>query len=330
MSNERNPIDVTIYAVGGTAINIYSDPKTALHDSLSHVKVRYIDTSDSNTEKIDPEHLYRFPGLNGGGKDRLYIAEKATPQIPEILKKFKPSKFNIVVFGAGGASGAAVGPLMISELMRQGKNVVVAMVGSPAGSTRELANTINSIQTLANFTKLYNMPLAVNYRQVDKQTSIGQADELIRSSVCTLCALFCNQNHGVDETDLKNFLNYNKVTSFAPTLVNLHFFSNDVELPDHVQAIAQATLYDPDTEAKDIIDEGFPGVAYRLTGRLSENLKRSSDMEYPVNYLITRGDMPNRLSNLKELLKQQEIAQAKKAETIQDFETSTSEDGMVF
>lgn len=335
-STARTLIDFQIYAVGGTAIDILRSLQTGNSgqtvEGMDHTTINFVDTSDSNTGSIDSSMIYRFPGLQGGGKNRQFIAQKAAPHIPEVLTRFKPKKFNLVVFGAGGASGAAVGPMLVSELMKRGQNVMVATVGSPTGSTTELSNTINTIQTLGNFTKIYKTPLAVFYRQNDEENTVGAVDRAIRSMTYITSALFSNLNHGIEETDLKNFLNFNKVTTFDPSLVNFDYFSQDITIPDHVQAIAQATLESSDINLDDKTDAGFGDVAYRCSGRLNASLNEHVEHITPIHFLLMRGDMAVRLAELRRRLLNAEQAQALRAEQVKDIELEVGEDsdGMVY
>lgn len=335
-SSARTIIDFQIYAVGGTAIDILRDLQAGNSsqpiEGMDHTTISYVDTSDSNTGSIDQNLIYRFPGLQGGGKNRQFIAQKTAPHISDVLTRFKPKKFNLVVFGAGGASGAAVGPMIVSELMKRGQNVMVATVGSPMGSSTELSNTINTIQSLGNFTKIYKTPLAVFYRQNDEENTVGAVDRAIRSMVYISSALFSNLNHGIEETDLKNFLNFNKVTTFDPALVNFDYFQQVISIPNHVQAIAQATLESDDTDLDSKVDAGFADVAYRCSGRLNPSLNEHVEKITPIHFLLMRGDMAVRLSTLRQRLQAIEQAQAQRAELVEDvgLEIGEDADGMTF
>lgn len=326
VSTSRAIIDVQIYAVGGTGIDILRDVSASNTEKslegMEHTSLNFVDTSDSNSSSIAEDKLFRVPGLNGGGKNRKYIVEKSAPHIPALLERMKPKKVNIVAFGAGGASGAGVGPLLVGELMKRGANVVVMMVGSASGSITEILNTIATIQTLAHYTKVYRMPLPIFYRQNDSVSSLGSVDEAIRSALHAFCALFSNLNHGIEETDIKHFLNYTKTlrgASIEPTLVNLDYFPGDViDIPDHVQVLSQATLNDPTRNRENSFDTAYEGVVYRATGDLSQNLINKRNMT-PLNYLLMRGDMAVRLNELNRTLIQLEQDQAQRSEQAQDI-----------
>lgn len=338
-SATRSLIDVQILAVGGTGIDILRDFRAGntqrVDEGMEHTSITFVDTSDSNIDQIPADMLYRFPGLNGGGKNRKFIVEKTSPHIAPFFDKHKPKKITIVVFGAGGASGAAVGPLMIAELMKRGHNVISMVVGSGTGSTTEIGNTIGTIQTLSNYTKMFKMPLAMFYRQNDSENPIGVVNNAIRSALYAFCGLFSNLNHGIEETDLRNFLDYTKTlqgASIAPALMNLDFFSGALEpLPEHIQVISQATLTAPKKDLDSEFDEAIPGVIYRTTGTMNTVLSLPIEDNLPINFLLMRGDMASRLDTLNNQLNnmQQLIAQA--AESIRDIaHTEGDVDGFSF
>ena len=321
---ERSAIEYAIFAVGGTAIDILRDvragntPDTAA--GLEHTSLYFIDTSDSNSTTLDQSMLYRFPGLAGGGKNRTYITEKTRPHIPDLLKKMKPKKFNLVVFGAGGASGSGVGPQLVHEMVRLGLNVVVAVVGSAVGSYRELENTIFTIKTLAGAVRVLGKPLTMFYRQNDEKHTMGIVDKDIRSMVYASSALFCNLNHGMEETDLGNYLNYHTAVKVAPTLTNIDFYNSEITIPSHVVAVSQATLYPADTNGDELLDIGYEGVQYRTTGKLNVVFNDLVPNGTPLNFLLMRGDAAVRLKELERRLAQMAAEQEKREAQIEDID----------
>lgn len=321
---ERSAIEFGIFAVGGTAIDILRDVKAGNTSDpaagLEHTSLYFIDTSDSNSITLDQDKLYRFPGLNGGGKNRIYITEKTRPHISDLLKKMKPKKFNLVVFGAGGASGSGVGPQLVTEMIRSGLNVMVAVVGSAVGSHRELENTIFTIKTLAGAVKVLGKPLTMFYRQNDERNAMGLVDKDIRSLVYAASALFCNLNHGVEETDLSNFLNYHTVTKVAPTLCNIDFYNNEISIPTHVVPVCQATLHPSSTEIDELFDTAYPGVAYRTSGTLNAVFNDLAPHGTPINFMLMRGDAAVRLKELDRRLAQMTAEQQQREAEVEDID----------
>ena len=332
---ERSKIGLRVYCVGGTGIDIISPLLSEVGDLTvwDHVDFTFVDTSDSNLPNVDPSKIYRFPGLNGGGKNREYIVQKTQPHITTLLSLHKPKDVNLVIIGAGGASGAGAGPLVIRELMNRGANVLVGVVGTKSGSIKELNNTVATIKTLSNYTRITKSPLAIYYLQNDDTTSMGTVDEGMRSMVKTSAALFSNLNRGVEITDITNFLHFNRVTSYDASLVNFDFYLGTPEIPPHMQAIAQVTLEDAGVTMNDRLDIGLPGVAYRVTGVMDQSLKEAlTSKKEAIHYVLTRGGMARHLKELSAHLLELEEEQQALSETIEeiDFEDGQDGDGNVY
>lgn len=321
-TTDRAAVKVRIYCVGGTGIDIIS-PLFAdgSRYGMEHVSFSFVDTSDSNIRNVDPDSIYRFPGLQGGGKNREYIVQKTRPHIADLLKKHAPADVNIVVIGGAGASGAGAGPLIVRELMNRGQNILIGLVGTKTGSSTELNNTIATIQTLANYTKATKIPLATYYLQNDENNSMGSVDEGMRSMIRSATALFSNKNHGLEITDMTNFLNYNRQTAYDAALVNFDFFLGQPEVPDHMQAIAQITLEDASMAPEDRFDIALEGVAYRASGVMDARLKETLTKEsQPLNFILTRGGMAFRLKELRARLVEIQNDQALRAEAVEDID----------
>ena len=120
----RRPISTKIYGCGGFAMNILGRfEQTARADNLKHLEVNYIDTSASNIPSgVNPDSVYLFKNMDGGGKDRRMAYTSVIPMIPDVLEKLPAADFNIVVHSASGGSGSSVGPALVSELLRAGKH----------------------------------------------------------------------------------------------------------------------------------------------------------------------------------------------------------------
>lgn len=338
-STARATIDILIEAVGGTAIDIC---RPLLDDigiafGMEHVTIKFLDTSDSNSSLIPGELMYRFPGLAGGGKNRKFVVDKVTPIVPGLVDKTPLAKVHIVVMGAGGASGAGAGPALIEERLKRGHNVVAMVVGSASGSVTELGNTEATLRTLNNHARKYNTPIPMFYRQNDEENTIGMVDNALRSAIKAFSAFFSNLNHGIEETDIKHFLNYTKVPrakDIAPALVNIDWMINEIDVPEHVQVVSQATLV-LDMDRDSATDSAHEGVLYRTTGEmhgdLATSLKSSNEAAKEVHYLLMRGDVAQRVALLADSIKKMEEAAAKAASKALDLAPELDgNDGVVY
>ena len=140
-------MSVTIYATGGTGVNIgmqVADLDTNIH---------FIDTSNSNLAKHRGENVYLVEGMDGAGKDQSVTYNHFKGQAGDVLTKFKPSEhLNIVVTSLTGGSGAILGALIAKELITQDFNTVVIGVISRS-SLVELRNARNALMTYKAMSK---------------------------------------------------------------------------------------------------------------------------------------------------------------------------------
>ena len=262
MNTQSSSPFLRIFGVGGAGINNVS----ALHDSqdielFDHVAISYVDSSDANkNEMTTEENTFHFvrPGefdksgqpakLSGGGKDRKTLARLISPQIPEVLKKHPPGKFNIIVHSGSGATGPTAGPLLAMELMRRGHDVIVIMMGSSA-SYAEINNTTLTMEAYSSFVNDVDRPVVMYYRETTPNYPEFKVDADVRSALFTLGMVFSPDNHRVDSTDLSNVLNYHRVSKFRKELVQIDVFNEKLELPEYVLPITQAILIDPEEES---------------------------------------------------------------------------------
>lgn len=243
----KTPVNVRVYAIGGFGINlgpIFS--RTSVEDGLDHVDVVYVDTSDANMgddrlKGVSEESIFRFPKLNGGGKDRREMHPKIVPHIPDLLRKLPPQTFNIVLHSAGGASGSTIGPEVVREILRRGGNVVVVQAGSTSDRT-VLKNTVGTLRSYAGISAQVNRPVISHYGESSAKTPPSVVDERALSSLFLLSVLLSNRNSRVDSTDLNNLLNYNRVTNFKPEFSSIEFFRDTIDVPEYIIPQALALL----------------------------------------------------------------------------------------
>jgi cell division GTPase FtsZ len=157
-----------LYGAGGAGINIASRLESLRDGSngvlLDGFSISYLDTSDSNVDhnKINKEHLYLIEGANGSGKNRAENYSIIKEQIKRILLDHKPQDFNVVIHSLSGGSGSVIGPLLANELLDQGKDVVVIIVGS-TDSTIEINNSIKTIKSYAGISAKQKKPIVAIY-----------------------------------------------------------------------------------------------------------------------------------------------------------------------
>ena len=330
----KNPLRLRVYAVGGFGINlgpVFS--RTSAEDGFDHVDVVYVDTSDANMTDnrladVPEENIFRFPKLNGGGKDRREMHPKIVPHIPDLLRKLVPQHFNIVLHSAGGASGSTVGPEIVREILRRGGNVVVVQVGSTSDRT-VLKNTVGTLRSYAGISSQVSRPVISHYGESSAKTPPSKVDERALSALFLLSVLLSNRNGRVDATDLSNLLNYDRVTNFKPEFSSIEFFRDTVSVPEYVIPQAMALLVpEVNTDQLGVPLEGVR-VEYISDGVMDKDFAERLG-EKNLATLIYTGEFRRVVNALDEELAIYEQEAAARNRDMSSLAGVTSEDGMVF
>ena len=119
----------------------------------------------------------------------------------------------------------------------------------------------------------------------NKGVSLEQINKKFYQDIVYLSALFSKQNVSLDSADLNNWLNYQKVTSFDPSLVTLKFLDN-IELGESETPITVATLAlkNHDTTPSVIVE-------YRCYGFVKDGLEKTISLTTPMHYVILDGEI---------------------------------------
>lgn len=210
---------ISIYACGGTGVNVAK----MIRDM--DVTINYIDTSVSNLKTVDPEHIFLVEAMDGAGKNRSIAYENFKDVSEDVLLKHKPSaQLNIVISSLAGGSGSVLGPLVTKELLNRGHNTLVIGIDSKQ-SVIELSNTLKTLKTYKSISDNTGKPVSLFY--VDN-TSRAEADHKALQFI-NLLSLLTDKSvtEEFDNSDLRSFLYFDKVTDNAPTLSVLEVAAND-------------------------------------------------------------------------------------------------------
>lgn len=316
---------INLYCCGGASANIgkhfvkYHGRKDA---GFSELATFFIDVSRSNlSDQIPDDIVYLVDGLDGSGKRRdsnyAILAERSK----EILHRFKPTDLNIVLHSASGGTGSTVGPIIVSELLERNEPVVVITIGS-TGSRKETDNTVNTLKSYEMISRKRGLPVNVHYRENTDSLSRGQVDNEVQLAILILTAIFSGQNRELDSSDLKNFLNYTRVTSYSPKLSLLDFFSDTIVIGKGQSVISLVTLVDDVTAS----DTHIP-VEYQAVGFLSDQAKESVTVNLPIHACVISGYFNSIIDTLnKKLTEFDEVRQiVNEKPIISDNEQSTDE-----
>lgn len=288
-----------IYAAGGAGTNIIAAAQQQLNRRYGEldIDIAYIDTSRSNLSgKVSQDQIFIIEGgTDGSGKIRAENATHIHDSIPQILVDHQPGEYNIVVSSLGGGSGSVIAPELASELLQRGLNVVVLGVGSTS-SVKEVENTLKTLQSYSNIAKNRNRPVAMGYYEnVPGQYSPKQVDVELLADIEVLLMLFSVASisgSGLDTTDLRNWLDYTKASTYPARLMAFATInSKNPAVPEvfsHVVSVA--TLSDD-------IDTAFFGqtVDYHCTGIIKDD--HTAGM-LPVHYLIADGFFDTKAKDL--------------------------------
>jgi hypothetical protein len=127
-------------------------------------------------------------------------------------------------------------------------------------------------------------PVIVHYRENGNSLSRGTVDQEIQTAIVILAAIFSGANRELDSSDLKNFLNYTRVTSYSAKLSFIDFFSQSIVLGKGQAVISLVTLVDTTTSS----DTSVP-VEYQAVGFLPETTKALVQVELPIHACIISG-----------------------------------------
>lgn len=290
-----------LFACGGCGTNIaHRFEKSRDIDAMGFatIDIVYIDTSRSNMrDTIDPKHVYHIEGKDGSGKLRTENADEIKKRCLDILQKFEPADINIVLSSTGGGSGSVIAPSLASELLAMGVPVIAFAVGG-ADTRKEIENTLNTIKSYEGVSAARKAPMVTFYMQNSSTTPRSVVDKKFEETIFSLACLFSRQNKELDSKDLFNWLHFDKVTSYKPSIASLTITQGTAaaSLDTGVNIISVATIgkYDEDTSIV-----GMPEVQF--IGYLDqEENKDFSDT--PTHFVISDSLFPEVVKNLNNIL----------------------------
>lgn len=295
--------NIVIYACGGCGINISSwfeqYRSKAPNIGFASINPVYIDTSKSNiTKTLNTDHTYTIEGLDGSGKVRRENAQIISQHVRDILNKFKPGDLSIVVSSMSGGSGSVIAPSIVSELLERGQPVVVCSVSS-TDSRIEIENTITTLKSYESIANMRATPVNMIYRENSLAVKRSEVDKQIQGEIAKLAALFSRQNKEMDSSDLVNWLNFTKVTSYPPKLTFMDFYSDKVMDLKYGSVVSVATLAKKEHNT-------FTGqtVEYQCVGYPEEENSKDLDLKQALHYVLLEGVFDQIFKDLSKSLKE--------------------------
>jgi hypothetical protein len=287
-----------VYACGGAGVNIVHPMQKDLEtkEGFSELSVLYVDTSMSNMHKkgIDKDLIYVFDGVDGSGKKRDSNYGVVTASVKEILLQHKPGDINVVVHSTSGGSGSVIGPVIASELLERGIPAIILSVGN-RDCRAEIQNTINTIKSYDVIANKKKKPVVMSHYENNSTTPRAIVDKQIQASLNVVSAVFSGKNAELDSSDLVNFLDYTKLTSFAPGLARLEFYTQAITLEKGEVVASLVTL-------SKMGEDTSPGISvdYQAVGFISQEASQSISIQTPIHLATVLGYYPTLLKSLND------------------------------
>lgn len=259
---------IRVYFCGGTGYNLghlFSKVVETTPMLKASVSIAFLDASTANNREGNNDTNTLVVGTGrGSGKVRAENAKDIRASVPEIVHKFQPGTFNLLVGCASGGSGSTI----VNELARYFMSKDIPCVSLLAGSLSSRAEIENTYKTFSSFSlaaEKFERPALVYFRQNDREKPRDHNNEKIISSLTLLCLLLSGQDDKADESDFKNFLNYPQVTPYPPALAGIELFL------DHLKPAKHETVYSLATVARQgHSTDVMPPPQYQTAGYLSD------------------------------------------------------------
>jgi hypothetical protein len=178
-----------------------------------------------------------------------------------------------------------ISPLLVSELLNRGKKVVVIMIGSTT-CTKEVSNTISTIESYQSIAQVREKPVICYYVENGK-TAMAHNDNMARTVILLLAAIWSGENHGLDKKDLENFLNYQNVTSYPVGITGLEICGSDSK-PKSAKGQPVSTVITLISDKEQDHSPGIP-VGYHSFGVFSEKSMARLNIGTPIHMYTVQG-----------------------------------------
>lgn len=305
-------MNISVYACGGCGVNVASKIQDL------DVTVNYIDTSDSNLRKLKSPNTFLVDGMDGAGKYRQEAYGQFKDISGDVLIRHKPSdRLNVVIHSLTGGSGGVLGPMVTRELIASGKNTIVIVVDSRS-SLIEMENSVKTLQSYAGIANALKLPVGIFYidntsKQEADQEAIGILNVLALLTNRSLTAEF-------DNSDLKSFLQYQKITEYKPAAVILEMTANEDDPGKKGEGVIGTILISKNKNAS--VSEPTPD--YLASCVVIDPSYTTPDLR--INSLM--GRLTDVIANINARIQtQKDQKRVNRVKTL-DFESS-NEDGMV-
>lgn len=283
---ENNLGNIRIFCCGGAGIGVgkYFEPeRNKANPGYAKLSPVYMDTSTASNFGVPAESFYQLPEAAGSGGVRKYNGPDIIRYTGEMLQKFPGLDHNIVIHSTTGGSGSVMGPSIASELLAQGKSVIVFAIGGDE-TLNYIQNTVATMESYENIANLREKPIVLQYLQNEVDGTIEQVDAKIHLAVSCLTVLYSGQNRNLDNRDLFNWLHFNEVTSYGPQVGVLSIHQGELHLAKDANLVSVATL-NKDLNGTRV---GHP-VEFQRVGVPTNIVADHDPLKFPLHFAITDG-----------------------------------------
>lgn len=314
--------DFNIYAVGGTGINVVNRFLKENRNGRFVESIIGFDTSDANPVADGLFNIERVPGTEGSGGNKKTHADKYPDFAKQMLAKYKPNRFNIVIFSTGGGTGAGLGPWIVRNLLQR-KIPVLSIVIGDLSTFNEHENTIGTLGSLYNQTKLGHSVIFSYLENKDNVTQ-GEVNSQASARIDNALMMFNMDNERIDYADAYNFFFYNSMVDADPVLTQLTFLTDDGISAYESKPVAALSLY----ADADKIKSPFENMLYRKSGIYG---KEFHGVHSTTHAVLDHGDT---LDSIKEMInvketKADELSGRFRTKDSLNFGNSADDSGMM-
>lgn len=303
---------MNLYLCGGAGTNIGKK----ITDNID-LNLTFIDSSLSNLKDVDPGLCYIIDDMDGAGKHRATTYDKFKTVADEVLIRFKPSdELNVVVSSLSGGTGSVTAPMLVKELLTQGRNVVVIGIDS-RNSVIEIENTIKTLKTYKGVSSATGKSIALYFVE-NKSRKEADSTAILFTS---LMELLINKSatEEFDTSDLSNFINFDRVTANSPDVGVLLIGENETITPEKGTAVVSTILVTKSQESsiKPVIPE------YLATCVVTDKHYNNADIR--IDNVI--GQLGHILDDLEKQVSA--LHDTRKVNKVKEVSVNSNSDGMV-
>lgn len=263
----KKPIgQIRVYGCGGTGVKIASmfEPmRDQPEPGIANVSVTYVDTAFSDLHgDIKQTDCYLFRDTDGSGGLRRELSDQIIDCVPELVQLHEPKNLNIVISSGSGGSGSVIAPSLVSELVRQGKQVIAIVVGD-AHTYQWMTNTMGTIRSYNGISQVRGRTVPLAYFENTSNNTEQQVNMQVAQLVTGLSALWSRQNQGLDSKDLEHFLNPEKITDFPPQLAMITLYVKEIpkEEEENVMTVVSLAKTREESRLNFVVDAQYIGLA---------------------------------------------------------------------